>query len=133
LQLSDSEVNKLNENNEYECFYSLENDTANQNLNILKLAVDRAKSLSESGYNVLIVVNDINKIINSQNIINEYGLFEIKENSMNKCFELNNLKNQQKYCKSINIVSLFEYDSNIEFYKFIYKLLEDENCNFIKM
>ena len=107
---ANEEVTEIEKQYFDEVFYSLKEDTAKQNIVALKLAIDRAKRISELGKEVMLMVSDINNVISLKNVLDGNNLFDIKENTTKMCDDLLNLVKKENSSGLITMLSLFQVD-----------------------
>lgn len=116
----------------FENFYTIFGDSEKQNNITINLAIERAKRLAEENKKVLIIVNELKKIIKYQNFSLGYNVEDLKYKSLNTCYSLLSLARNFKNNKNITVCALCKTD-NTNFNKSIISEFDNMNCNFFDL
>lgn len=116
-----------------EVFYTVLGDSEKQNNITVNLAIGRVKRLAEENKKVVLLVNDIKKMIKYQNFLFDYGFEDLKNKSLDTTYSLLSLARNLKQGNSITIYALLKTAKNNLFDNVIINELDNMNCNFYEM
>lgn len=116
----------------FENFYTIFGDSEKQNNIAINLAISRAKRLVEKNKKVVVIVNEIKKVIKYQNFALGYNAEDLKYKSLNTCYSLLTLSRKLKNNSSITVCALCKTDNNSVFEKSLISELDNMNCSFYK-
>lgn len=127
------DIAQISFENENETFYTILGDSEKQNNITVNLAIGRVKRLAEENKNVVLLVNDIKKMIKYQNFLYDYGFEDLKNKSLDTTYSLLSLARNLKQGNSITIYALLKTAKNNLFDNIIINELDNMNCNFYNM
>lgn len=116
-----------------EHYYTIMTASPEENINLIKFALARAKNLVCHGKDVVLVVDSIDKVIRSQNLISNNNLLDIKNNTLTTTKELVMSARQLAKIGSLTIVSAYYFQDGNIFDSNILGELESYFANIIKL
>lgn len=116
----------------FENFYTIFGDSEKQNNIAINLAISRAKRLAEKNKKVILIVNELKKVIKYQNFSLGYNAEDLKYKSLNNCYSLLTLSRNLKNESSITVCALCKTDNNSSFEKSLISELDNMNCTFYR-
>lgn len=114
-----------------ESFYTEIGDTDKMNLFLVELVINRLMRLIESGEKVIILINELMKLLKYQNFINGHNIDDFKSNSMlliEKLIKIAGLYNNKG---SLTVLALYKNDNITKCGNFLLNELENYNCKFV--
>lgn len=116
----------------FENFYTVFGDSEKQNNITINLATERVKRLAEENKKVILIVNELKKVIKYQNFSLGNSAEDLKYKSLNTCYSLLTLARNLKNNTNITVYALCKTDGNSDFEKSIISEFDNMNCNFYK-
>lgn len=117
----------------FESFYTCYGDFEKQNNHTVSLAIDRIKRLAELGKNVVVLVNEVGKIIKYSNFSQGNDVNDLKYKSMDNVFKLMALARNFENGNSITVFALLKENKNNSNFSQILSELDNLNCNLYKI
>lgn len=119
---------ELIKNNSFENFITSYSKTPKQGVQTLICGIKRAKRLAELGQNVVIIVNDLAKVVKYTNIINEYDVFDLKNRSLENFNVVLGLPRSFTTGKTVTLYSFLKQDNLEPFYRKLKDEIEGFDC-----
>lgn len=116
-----------------EHYYTIMTSSPEENINLIKFTLARAKNLVCHGKDVVLVVDSIDKVIRSQNLISNNNLLDIKNNTLTTTKEIVMSSRQLAKIGSLTIVSAYYFQDGNIFDSNILGELESYFANIIKV
>ena len=114
-----------------ESFYTEIGDTDKMNLFIVELVINRLMRLIENGKRVVILINELMKLLKYQNFINGNSIDDFKSNSIILIEKLLKIAGLYSNGGSLTILALYKNDNISNCGRFLLNELENYNCQFV--
>lgn len=89
-------------------FYTFAGDSEKKNVFTTELFIERVKRLVEKGERVVILVNELMKIVKYQNFSNSHSIFDVKNKSFELCLRLLRLAASYENGGSVTVFALLK-------------------------
>ena len=113
----------------YELFHTCYGDFEKQNNHTISLAIDRIKRLTELGKDVIVLVNEVGKIIKFKNFALGNDAQDLKYKSFDNVSKLMTLARKLKNGNSVTVLALLKEESSNPNFSRISSELDNLNCN----
>ncbi|NCB48420.1 MAG: hypothetical protein EOM55_02170 [Clostridia bacterium] len=117
----------------FDNFHTFAGDCEKKNVFTIELFIERIKRMVEEGKKVVVLVNELLKIVKYQNYINGNSMFDVKSKSFELCLQIMRLASVYDNGSSVTIFALLKQNNSNDCYNCLLGELENMNCEIVEI